>query len=76
MKRVSGIKDRDDRSIGIEIRMTDDFAKIKPTDPLRLAKQTVRVCKKNNRMKAPYIRPEVSTHSGRKTIGSGRFKYR
>jgi hypothetical protein len=32
--RGSGIKDRDDRSIGIEILMTDDF-KINPTDPLR-----------------------------------------
>ena len=32
MKRGSGIKDRDDRSSGIEILMTDDFAKINPTD--------------------------------------------
>ena len=39
MKRDSGIKDRDDKSNGIEILMTDAFAKIKPTDPLRLAKQ-------------------------------------
>jgi hypothetical protein len=39
MKRGKGIKDREDRSIGIEILMTDDFAKINPTDPLRLVKQ-------------------------------------
>jgi hypothetical protein len=32
MNRGSGIKDRDDRS-------TDAFAKINPTDPLRLTKQ-------------------------------------
>ena len=35
-KRGNGIKDRDDRSSGIEILMTDTFVKIKPTDPLRL----------------------------------------
>jgi hypothetical protein len=28
---------RDDKSSGIEIRMTDDLAKINPTDPLILA---------------------------------------
>ncbi len=39
MKHGSGINDRDDRSSGIEILMTDAFAKIKPTDPLTLAKQ-------------------------------------
>jgi hypothetical protein len=39
MKHGSGIKDRDDRSSGIEILMTDAFAKINPTDPLRLVKQ-------------------------------------
>jgi hypothetical protein len=39
MKRGSGIKDRDDKSSGIEIRMTDDLSKINPTDPLILAKQ-------------------------------------
>ncbi len=38
MKRGSGIKDRDDRSSGIEILMTDVFDKINPTDLLRLAK--------------------------------------
>ena len=42
MKRGKGLKDREDRSIGIEILMTDDFAKINPTDPLRLAKQVTR----------------------------------
>ena len=36
MKRGNGITDRDDRSSGIEILMTDTFVKIKPTDPLRL----------------------------------------
>jgi hypothetical protein len=35
MKRGSGIKDGDDKSIGIEILMADAFAaKINPTDPL------------------------------------------
>ena len=39
MTRGSGIKDRDDKSSGIEILMTEVFAKINPTYPLRLAKQ-------------------------------------
>jgi hypothetical protein len=39
MKRGNGIKGRDDRSRGIEILMVDDFAKINPTEPLRLVKQ-------------------------------------
>jgi len=37
MKHGRGIKDRDDKSSGIEIRMADDLAKINPTDPLILA---------------------------------------
>ena len=43
MKRGSGIKDRDDKSSGIEIRMADDLlvSQINPTDPLILAKQFV-----------------------------------
>jgi hypothetical protein len=40
MKHGSGINDRDDRSSGIEIRMTDALAKINPTDPLILGRQT------------------------------------
>ena len=32
-----GINDRDDKSSGIDIRMTDALAKINPTDPLILA---------------------------------------
>jgi hypothetical protein len=39
MKRGKGIKGRDDRSNGIEILMSDAFAKINPTEPLRLARQ-------------------------------------
>ena len=42
MQRGSGIKDRDDKSSGIEIRMVDALAKINPTDPLILAKQAAR----------------------------------
>ena len=42
MKRDSGMKDRDDRSRGMKIRMVDAFAKIKPTEPFRLAKQEAR----------------------------------
>jgi hypothetical protein len=42
MKRGNGRKGRDDRSSGIEILMADAFAKINPTDPLRLAKQAAR----------------------------------
>jgi hypothetical protein len=42
MKRGSGIKGRDDRSSGIEIRIADALAKINPTDPLILAKQAAR----------------------------------
>ncbi len=40
MKRGSGVKDRDDKSNGMEIPMTETFAKINPTDPLILSKQT------------------------------------
>ena len=42
MKRGRGIKDLDDKSKGMEILMTDAFAKINPTDPLILAKPAVR----------------------------------
>ena len=42
MKRGSGIKDRDDRWSGIEILTADALDKIKPTDPLILAKQAAR----------------------------------
>ncbi len=42
MKRGSGIKDRDDRSRGIEILIADALVKINPTDPLILAKQATR----------------------------------
>jgi hypothetical protein len=46
MKRGKGIKDRDDRSVtrssGIEILMADAFAKINPTEPLRLGRQVAR----------------------------------
>jgi hypothetical protein len=38
MKDGSGIKDRDDKSSVIEILMSDTFAKINPTHPLRFAK--------------------------------------
>jgi hypothetical protein len=34
MKRGRGIKGLDDKSKGMEILMTDVFAKISPTDPL------------------------------------------
>ena len=37
MKRGRGMNGRDDKSSGIEIRMTDALAKINPTDPLILA---------------------------------------
>jgi hypothetical protein len=42
MKRGSGIKDRDDRSSGIEIHIVETLAKINPTDPLILVKQAAR----------------------------------
>jgi hypothetical protein len=42
MNRGSGIKGRDDRSSGIEMRMTDALAKINLTDPLKLARQASR----------------------------------
>jgi hypothetical protein len=42
MKHGNGIKDRDDKSNGIEILMSETFAKINPTDPLILGKQAVR----------------------------------
>jgi hypothetical protein len=47
MKLGSGKKGRDDKSSGIEILMPDAFAKINPTDPLRLAKQ---VCAKETKL--------------------------
>jgi hypothetical protein len=37
MKHGRGIKDRDDKSRGIEIFMVEAFAKINPTDSLILA---------------------------------------
>ncbi len=42
MRHGSGIKGREDKSSGIEIRITDALAKINPTDPLILAKQAAR----------------------------------
>ena len=42
MKHGSGVKGRDDKSSGIEIRMTDVLAKINPTDPLILGKEAER----------------------------------
>jgi hypothetical protein len=38
----SGLKERDERSRGIEIHIPDDFAKIKPAEPFRLTEQAVR----------------------------------
>ncbi len=42
MKLGSGIKGRDDRSSGIEIRIAETLPKINPTDPLILVKQAER----------------------------------
>ena len=42
MKRGNGMKDRDERSRGIEIRITDAFVIIKPTEPFKLAKHEAR----------------------------------
>jgi hypothetical protein len=42
MKHGSGIKDRQDKSIGIEILIVEPFAKINPTESLRLAKEETR----------------------------------
>jgi hypothetical protein len=42
MKHGRGIKGRNDKSRGMEILMTEAFAKINPTDPLILAKQAER----------------------------------
>jgi hypothetical protein len=42
MNRSNGIKDRDDKSSGIEILMSEVFAKINPNDPLILANQSAR----------------------------------
>jgi len=42
MRHGNGVQDRDDKSIGIDILMTEAFAKINPTDPLRLSKQAAR----------------------------------
>jgi hypothetical protein len=42
MKHGGGIKDLDDKSRGMEILMAQAFARIKPTDPLILAKHAAR----------------------------------
>ncbi len=42
MKLGGGIKGLDDESSGMEIIMTEAFAKIKPTDPLILARHAAR----------------------------------
>jgi hypothetical protein len=42
MKRGGGIKGLDDKSSGMEILMAEAFAKIKPTDPLILARHAAR----------------------------------
>jgi hypothetical protein len=42
MKRGRGIKGLDDKSSGMEILMSEVFAKINPTDPLILNKQEAR----------------------------------
>jgi len=42
MKHGSGINGREDKLSGIEILIAEAFAKINPTEPLRLAKQTAR----------------------------------
>ena len=42
MKRDIGKEDREERSKGIEIRITDAFAIIKPTAPFKFAKQEAR----------------------------------
>jgi hypothetical protein len=42
MNRGRPIKDLDDKSSGMEILMTEAFAKINPNDPLILTKQAAR----------------------------------
>jgi hypothetical protein len=42
MKRGGGIKDLDDKSMGMEILMPETFSKTNPTDPLMLSKRAVR----------------------------------
>ena len=39
MNRDSGMKDRDERSRGMEIHITETLDKIKSTEPLRLEKK-------------------------------------
>ena len=41
MKRVSGMKVRDERSRGIEINITDAFTMLKPTTPFKLVNHEV-----------------------------------
>ena len=42
MKRGSGMDDREERSEGIEIRIADAFAIIKPTVPFKLNKDELK----------------------------------
>jgi hypothetical protein len=45
MKHGSGIKGREDKSSGIEILIPEVFAKINPTEPLRLDKKALMIAK-------------------------------
>ncbi len=47
MKRGNGMKDRDERSRGIEIRIADVFDIIKPTTPFKLMKHNTVLWKRN-----------------------------
>jgi hypothetical protein len=42
MKHGNGIKDRDDKSNGIQILMSEGFVKINPNEPLMYTNQTAR----------------------------------
>ncbi len=84
------MKDRDERSRGMEIRTVDVFVKIKPTEPFRRRNRnrflrqfiiqsrclTMSVQEKETTrwMTSSYRRTEVSTANGIKEIGSGWFK--
>jgi hypothetical protein len=74
MKHGGGIKDRDDRSSGIEIHKADVIAKINPTDPLILAKQAARRnlnCSDSSGISFEFARPlGPRLHGGRAEASS------
>ncbi len=59
MKRGKGIKDKDDRSSGINILMVDVFVQINPTEPFRLDRQVAQRKRNWSDSSGIYYRKEI-----------------